>query len=244
MSKKTLVMIITIVTLMVIIGVFVGITANNELDKSYDKYNNAVRASTSEQFVNAINNKQNVIASGILSATEPVRDEYLDGEYISITRRHEAYVMDTRMVTKTVNGKNQMVSEIYYHWKFQSQDSMATPALDFMGYVFDIQDFDLRCDREATQNMDGNERYLYSAVSNNISGTIFVDFENVMNVKFYEGQNIEETIQAQRNPFWLIIFIIVWGLITVVSVVVLIINDRNTNQMKPDTDEDDDDNDF
>lgn len=240
MSRRTLFMVIIIFVIMTVLGVAVGFVANQELEKAYNKYNDAINAVTPEQFVNAINNNQNVIASGIISATEPVTDEYLEGEYISISRRHEAYVMDTRVVTKRVNGKNQTTSELYYHWKFQGQDTMTTLALNFMGYTFDTNDFDFRCDRESVQKLDGNERYWYNAVSNNISGTIFVDFEQGMNVKFYEGKTIDETIEAQRNPIWIIVFAIVWGLITVGSIVVLIINDRSINQTETETVEDDD----
>lgn len=228
MSKKIIALALIIFIVMTGIGVLVGVVARDQLYKKYNTYNEAIQASTPEQFEMAIKNKKNVIANAAMTTNEPVKDERLDGEYIYISRRHEAYTMDTRVVSTMVNGKSQSRTEVYYRWKYRGMDDFMAPTVSFLGYNFNTSDIEIPNAAENDWIYEGNDRYLYRTIDKNVSGTMFVEFnDDEMSVKFYSGQSIVETIEQQKNPAWIIALAIIWGLLTIGGPVLIIVFHRN-----------------
>lgn len=228
MSKKIIALALIIFTVMTGIGVVAGIVAKDQLYKNYDKYNDAVKAATPEQFQLAIKNKKNVIANNVIVATEPITDDRLDGEYIYISRRHEAYTIDTRIKNNMVNGKPQATTEIYYRWKYRGEDDFTAFTVSFMGYDFNTSDIELTNYSETDWIREGNDRYRYKTIANNVSGTMFVEFhDDEMSIKFYSDKSIDETIEQQKNPVWIIVFAIIWGILTIGAPVLIIYLNRD-----------------
>lgn len=227
MSKKIIALALIIFVVMTGIGVLAGVVAKDQLYKQYDKYNDAVKAVTPEQFQMAIKNKKNVIAYNTITAIEPVTDERLDGDYIYISRRHEEYTVDIRPKTNMVNGKPQTTTELYYRWKYKSQDDFMAPIVSFYGREFNTSDIELTNYSTTDWIREGNDKYLYKTISNDISGTMFVEFrDDEMSLKFYAETSINETVEQQKNPVWIVVFAIVWGLLTIGGPVLIVVLNR------------------
>ena len=196
------------------LGFWFGTLINEGIDKKYEDYTSAIRATTPEEFRSAIENKQNVIATDKLVANETVTHDELDGEYAYISVSHRQKIMKTRIVTQVVNGKSQSRTEIYYEWQWFGTKTYHGDSFSFMGYEFSYDEVDLPERHIKDVDYNGFEQDTYYVVDNNVEGTMFVTFKNdSVKTTFYTDSSIEEAIEESHSKVGLVVFIVLWSLI-------------------------------
>lgn len=214
MAVKIACLIMAVVLVLGGLGFWFGTLINDAINDKQDVYANAIQAETEEEFVKAIQNKQNVIASDKLVANELVTHENLDGEYALIRISHYQKVTKTRIVTYTEGGKTKTRSEVYYDWNFMGSDMIHGDSFSFMGYTFTYEEVDLPDRHMKEYDMNGFEQDTYYVVDNNTAGTMMVSFDDngEMKTEFHENMSVEEAISSSDNNVGLIVFIIFWSI--------------------------------
>ena len=217
MAVKIACLVMVVVLVMGGLGFLFGTLINNAIDNKHDAYSNAIQAKTSEEFVEAINNKQNVIASDVFVANELVTHDDLDGEYAFIRVNHYQKVLKTRVVTYSEGGKMKTRTETYYDWNFMSSKTYHGDSFEFMGYSFNYDQVELPERHLKEYEYDGFSQDVFYVVDSNVAGTMFVEFNDngEIETKFYDAATIDEVINNSNNKIGLIIFAVIWGLITI-----------------------------
>ena len=211
MAVKVVCSVLVVVLILGGLGFLFGTLINNAIENKHDVYSNAIQAESEDEFANAINNKQNVIAFGNMVADELVTCDGVEGEYAYIRMSHYQKVVKTRVVTYTENGKSKSRVETYYDWNFMGSKSYHGDTFEFLGYTFDYNTIDLPDRKLEDYDYNGFEQNTYFVIENNVSGTMFVEFENdQMTTKFYENQTIDDVVNASDNKAALIVFIVLW----------------------------------
>ena len=217
MAVKIACLIMIVVLAMGGLGFFFGTLINNANNDKRDAYANAIQAKTSEEFAEAIQNKENVIASDKLVAHELVTHDGLDGEYAFIRVSHYQKVTKTRMVTYSEGGKMKTRTETYYDWNFMGSDNYHGETFEFMGYAFNYNDVDLPERHLEDYEYNGFTQDSFYVIDNNVAGTMFVEFDDNgnMTTKFYDAATVDEVIANSNNKVGLIVFIALWSLGTI-----------------------------
>ena len=209
---------------MLLIGIVIHGSINDELMLEYQKYNTALQIENdSDLFAYGMKtNIGNAFVYGDLKAVDTVTYSEIEGEYLYVERVKEKYTKHTRTVTKTktVNGKTQTYTETeeYWTWDRVGSESKKCKEISFCGVVFDSSKIDLpSAEYIDTVKETSHIRYKYYGTDTEFTGTIFTKLkDNTIsdNTNFYNNNTIEETMKIFKSNWQLILFWIVWILFT------------------------------
>ena len=223
-TKREVLVSIIIIAIMLLIGIVIHGSINDELMLEYQKYNTALQIENdSDLFAYGMKtNIGNAFVYGDLKAVDTVTYSEIEGEYLYVERVKEKYTKHTRTVTKTktVNGKTQTYTETeeYWTWDRVGSESKKCKEISFCGVVFDSSKIDLpSAEYIDTVKETSHIRYKYYGTDTEFTGTIFTKLkDNTIsdNTNFYNNNTIEETMKIFKSNWQLILFWIVWILFT------------------------------
>lgn len=227
-TKREIIASISIIAIMILIGVLIsGKISEHYIDKN-EIYNKAVKIeNNSELFQYGMNiNIGNAFVHGDLESVDTVSYPEIDGEYIYIEKVEEHYNMHTRRVahTRTVNGKSQTyyTTEIYYSWDYAGSEDQQAKEISFCDIVFPINKIDLPSEEHIDTIKESSRiRYKYYGIGTKYTGTIFTDLRDKTisdNTSFYNNMTIQETVDHLESEVGIIIFWIVWIILTCICV--------------------------
>ena len=135
--------------------------------------------------------------------------------------------MHTRTVTYTTgSGKTRQIhtrTKTYWTWDRVDSEDIKCNEVSFCGVVFDSSKIELPDDDYIdTIKTSSHIRYKYYGIGTKYTGTIYtVLTDNTIsnNTPFYNGLNIDETINHLESSVELVIFWIVW-IIVIIAVVI------------------------
>lgn len=221
-TKREILASISILAIMLLLGVLISSKiSEHQMDKN-EIYNKAVKIQSQELFQYGMDtNVGNAFVFGELKAVDTVTYPEIGGEYMSVEKVKERYTRHTRTVTKTrtVNGKSQTYTETEVYWTWDAIDkwSQHCNKVTFLGIEFDYgQIYKPNEQHVYTQKESSNIRYVYYGSSTEYTGTIFTSLKDntVNNTLFYNGRNIDETVDYLESGVGLIIFWIFWITLT------------------------------
>ncbi|MBQ4523539.1 MAG: hypothetical protein IJA10_11400 [Lachnospiraceae bacterium] len=214
---------ISIIAVMILIGVLIsGKISEHQMDRN-EIYNKAVKIESTDLFQYGMDtNVGNAFVYGDLKAVDTVTYPEIEGEYMYVKKIKEKYTMHTRTVTKyrTVNGKRQSytTTETYWTWDRVGSEDKKCNEVTFCGITFNVSKFDIPSSHHIdTIKESSHIRYKYYGVGAEFTGTIFTDLRDKTisdNTNFYNGMNIEETVEYLESGGGEIIFWIFWILLT------------------------------
>lgn len=213
---------ITIIAVMMILGfVFAGKIEEHQMDKNAEYYKSA-KITETEMFRYGMNTSiGNAFVYGELEAIDTVTYPEIGGEYMSVEKVKERYTRHTRTVTKTrtVNGKSQTYTEteVYWTWDVVDRWSEHCNKVTFLGIEFDYGQIYKPSEHHIdTQKESSHIRYVYYGSDTEYTGTIFTSLKDktINNTEFYNGKNIEETVENLESGGVVIIFWILWIVLT------------------------------
>lgn len=147
LTLRELVFSVLIVGVMVLIGFFVSGFIEEKVNDSNLRYNQAVALLTNDQFKHALDTDVGyVFANGRLVADSPVKNEHLEGEYLSVYVEHQQYRKHTRRVAYTVTDSKgrshtKYRTETYWSWDTMSRSSSHSPTVTYCGVKFPYNKF-------------------------------------------------------------------------------------------------------
>ena len=193
------------------------------MDKN-EIYNKAVKIESQEMFQYGMDtNVGNAFVYGDLKAVDTVTYPEIGGEYMYVEKVKERYTRHTRKVRHS-NGKTTWyTTETYWTWDRVDSENIKCNEVSFWGVVFDSSKIELPDDDYIdTIKTSSHIRYKYYGIGTEYTGTIYtVLTDNTIsnNTPFYNGLNIDETIDHLESSVELVIFWIVW-IIVIIAVVI------------------------
>lgn len=211
---------ISIIAVMVLIGVLISSKISEaQMDKN-EIYNKAVKIESTDLFQYGMDtNVGNAFVYGDLKAVDTVTYPEINGEYMYVEKVKEKYTKHTRTVTyKDSNGKTKKRKETYWTWDRVGSEDKKCNEVTFCKITFDVNKFNLPSSHLIDTIKESYYiRYKYYGVGTEFTGTIFTDLRDKTisnNTNFYNGINIEETIEKLQSGGGEIIFWIFWILLT------------------------------
>ena len=213
---------ISILAVMILIGVLISSKISEAQMDRNEIYNKAVKIESTDLFQYGMDtNVGNAFVYGDLKAVDTVTYPEIDGEYMYVEKVKEKYTKHTRTVTKTrtVNGKSQTytTTETYWTWDRVSSEDKKCNEVTFCGITFNVNKFNIPSSNHIdTIKESSHIRYKYYGVGTEFTGTIFTDLRDKTitdNTNFYNGMNVEETVERLEAGGGEIIFWIFWTLL-------------------------------
>ena len=226
-TKREVIFSIVIVCVMLILGVIIAGKIDDSLMNEYQKYNTALQIdNNTELFQYGMRtNIGNAFVYGDLNAIGSVTfPELPNGQYASTTRVQERYTRHTRTVTKKdSNGKEHKEQEVYWTWDKIGEDSKHVDEITFLGVTFPWGTIQYPSESYLdTQSCGYHLRYVFYGSNLSYTGTIFTTLSNetISNkTDFYNNMTIEKTVDRLESRFPVILFWVVWVILTVGLVV-------------------------
>ena len=196
---------ISIVAIMLFVGVLIFGRMSEWQSEQNEIYNKAVKIESKDLFQYGMNtNVGNAFVYGVLKAVDTVTYPEIQGQYMYLQKVKEKYTMHTRTVTKTriVNGKSQTytTTETYWTWDRVGSEELWCEEIMFCGILFGSNKINFPPESHiGTIRESANIRYKYYGVGTEHTGTIFTELKNKTisdNSDFYNGKNIEETMEV------------------------------------------------
>lgn len=227
-TKREILVSIIIIAIMLLLGIIIHGNINDKLMLEYQKYNTALQIENdADLFTYGMRtNVGNAFVYGDLKAVDTVTYPEIGGEYSYVEKVKERYTRHTRTVTRTrtVNGKTQTYTEteVYYTWDRVDSWSKHCDKISFLDVEFDYGTISFpSSDYITTQMESGTVRYKYYGAGVKYTGTLYavLNDNTISETSFYNNNNIEETIESLKSGWQLVVFWILWILLTAGCVV-------------------------
>lgn len=214
-TKREVLVSVIIISIMLLIGIVIYENINNRLMLEYQKYNTALHIENdSDLFVYGMKtNVGNAFVYGDLKAIDTVTYPEIGGEYSYIKKVKERYTQHTG--TRVVNGKTQT----YTYWTWDKIDSWSkhSKKISFLDIKFNYGTIDFPSPNYITTQKESSViRYQYYGTDIKYTGTLYAILNNntINKTSFRANSNIEETIDSLESGWQLVLFWVLWILLT------------------------------
>ena len=210
---------VAIVAIMMVVGVPISEGIVDAQMEKNEKYYKAIQVESTDLFQHGMNtNVGNAFVYGDLIAVDTVTYPEIDGEYMYVEKVKERYTRHTRRRTYTdSNGKKHTKTETYWTWDVVDRESLKSTEVTFLGISFSSDKFNIPDTWYIeTIKESSHVRYKYYGVETKHTGTIFTNLKDgtINDTHFYNGKNIEETIEYVESTGGEIFFWIFWIVLT------------------------------
>lgn len=222
-TKREVIFSIVILAVMLTFGLMIHGSIDNAMMAKHQEYNMALRIdNNADMFTYGMStNVGNAYVYGVMDTVDPVSFEEIEGEYSSITKVKERYTKHTRTVTKTrvVNGKTQTytTTETYWTWDRVGSWSDHATKITFLGVEFDYGIFSMPSEQYLDTIKESSKiRYKYYGAPTTAEGTLYADLRDntINNTRMYYYTSIEEAHALMTSKADLVIFWIVWVILS------------------------------
>jgi hypothetical protein len=206
---------------MLTIGIVIAGSINDAVMDEYQIYNTALHIDNDKNLFEygMRTDIGNAFVYGDLEAIDTVTYPEIGGSYMYVLKIKERYTKHTRTYTTTDSkGKTQVHTETYWTWDEVGRESVKCQEVSFCDVVFDSDKINtpgtyyLETIKESSKI-----RYKYYVTDVKHTGTIFTSLQNDTisdGTNFYNNKTINETIEYLESGCELIIFWIVWVVLT------------------------------
>lgn len=211
---------ISIIAILLLIGVLISSKISDFQIERNEKYNKSVKIQDTELFRYGMDtNIGNAFVYGELKAVDTVSYPDINGKYMYVRKEKEEYTEHEEIVTHTdEKGNTYTTVETYWSWDYAGEESKFCKQISFCGITFASKKFSLPCEEYIdTIKESSHIRYVYYGIKEKYSGTIFTVLkDNTISDKseFYNGKNIEQTVDYLETDSIIVLFWIIWILIT------------------------------
>lgn len=212
---------VIIAILMLALGFFIGERIESSLDEKNQEYEQAAKIDGDKELFEygMRTDIGRAFVSGTLKAVDPVKLSDIDGEWLFVRKTREEYTQHTRVVMRG-SGKNRHAEiEIYYTWDDVDHTDYHCEKISFLDNEFDYGVIDHPGTRHLTTKNESSEvRYVYEVCDAEHEGTLYAKLGNntVSETTFLKGKNLNEAVEAMyhRSIIWLVVFWIIWIILT------------------------------
>ncbi len=230
-TRRELLLSIIIVLVMVGLGFLISAKVHDSVSVSNEKYFNALKIDKDDTMFNyALNTEVGyILSSGTVAAVESVSDPLIDGEYFSIRKVEEHYVMKTRTVTYTDSeGNTKTRTETYWEWDEVKRTYDHIKEFTYLGHTF--KHGHIRLDnysylKTVKKGMLSDVRYKFYTMPTEFDIALFSQAKEGTitpgQSAVYYNQSIESVIDMKEGEatMFVVFFWIIWVILTIAAVV-------------------------
>lgn len=223
-TKREVIASVAIVAFMLMIGFAISEKIRQSLLEDYQIYDTAAQIDDKELFEYGMEtNVGYAFGYGELKTLDPVSYPEVSGKYSYIKKEEQQYRKHYRYVKKEYrdsNGKKRTRREKEYYWTWDTMrtDSKTATRISFLDVEFAYEKIPFPSSHQIEIVKTGyHKRNVYYGTDTDFQGTIFTSLkENTINdTKFYKNQTISETIESLESGAEIVIFWILWILLTI-----------------------------
>lgn len=227
-TKREVIASVVIVAFMLIIGFAISENIRQSLLEEYQVYDTAAQIDDKELFEYGMEtNIGHAFVYGELKTLDPVSYPEVSGEYSYIKKEQQEYRMHSRTVTKTYTdskGKTHTKTETEYYWTWDTMrtESKKATRISFLDIEFAYEKIPFPYSHQIDiVNTGYHKRNVYYGTGTEFQGTIFTSLKQntINNTKFYKSQTILETIENLETGAEIVMFWILWILLTLAFVI-------------------------
>ena len=227
-TKREIIASVVIIGLMLSIGFMISESMQQSLLEQYQVYDTAVQIDSEELFRYGMKTDiGHAFVYGDLKTVDPVTFSEIDGQYSYIKKEEQEYRRHSRTVTRTYtdsNGNTKTKTEIEYYWTWDTMrtETKTSTKISFLNVEFEYSKLPFPSSNYITTLDTGyHKRNVYYGTGIQFKGTIFSTLKgNTINqTSFYEEKTISETIEDLESGYEIILFWIIWIILTAALVV-------------------------
>lgn len=227
-KRREVIFSVVIIAIMLIIGFAISGRIRQGLLEKYQEYDTAVQIDSEELFRYGIKTDiGKAFVYGDLKALDPVNFPEIEGEYSYIKKEEQEYRRHSRTVTETYrdsNGNTHTRTKIEYYWTWDTMrtEKKTATKIAFLNVEFAYEKIPFPSSHQITTLSTGyHKRNVYYGTETEFQGTIFTTLKEntISETSFYNNQTITETIENLESGYQLVIFWIIWILVTALIVV-------------------------
>ena len=211
---------------------FLGLNISSEIEENQEmkkeQYENAARIETTKQFAKAIKDGIGyAFVYGELAAVNPITYPELEGEYLEIKKAKERYVKHVEtIVDKGTDGSiTGCHTETTHRWETENVERKKCENVTLLGVTIQTSKIKLPQKNYITAIEESRDlRYCYYGTESKLKGTLYTKLVNnsLEEAQFYENKDIGQTVEYLENGAWIIIFWILWMLLTMAIIYMVI----------------------
>lgn len=227
-KKREVIFSIIIIAIMTIIGFSISEVIQRDLLEKYFIYDSAVKIDSEELFRYGMKTSiGNTFVHGELKALDSVTFPEIEGEYSYVKKEEQEYRKHYRTVTKTYTdskGKTHTKTEMeeYWTWDTMRTEKKTSTRISFLNVEFEYEKIPFPASHHVqTINTGYHKRNVYYGTDTVFQGTIFTVLkeDTINETSFYQNKTIEETIESLESGHQILIFWILWIILTCLLVV-------------------------
>ena len=218
-TKREILASISIIAVMILIGILISTKISEyQMDKN-EKYNKAVKIESQEMFQYGMDtNVGNAFVYGDLKAVDTVTYPEISGKYMYVEKVKERYTMHTRQVAHSNGKTTYYTTETYWTWDRVGSEDVMCDEISFCGVTFPSNKIKIPSADYIDTIKESNEvRYKYYGTTTEYKGTIFANLKDHTisdSTEFYNNSTIDETVSYLESDFPMVIFGILWIVLT------------------------------
>lgn len=219
-TKREILFSIVIVLIMLTIGVCISGNINDAIMEKHQEYNTALQIDSDKELFEygMRTNVGNAFIYGDLKAIDTVSYEEVPGEYSYIKKVKEKYTMHTRTVTHTrSDGSTYTTTETYWTWDYAGSWDKHATRITFLDVEFDYGKINFPSTSHiGTIKESSHIRYVYYGSPAECIGTLYTQLgdNTISDSSFYNNMTINETIERLESGSEIVVFWIVWIVLT------------------------------
>lgn len=197
-----------------------------QIDKDPSQFSWALRTDVGDAFI-----------EGHLKTIDPVSHDLLEGKWMKLSVAHQKYQMHTRTVTYTTTDSNgrartKTKTEAYWSWDTYETESFSASQAEFLGEKIYLDDLDI-CGASRDEKIvktGHHKRVVFHMLPFEYDGTMFTTIQNKTISKgtpFWVGRDIETAYKCCIASYSVLMFWIIWILITCGAVVGFFVLDND-----------------
>lgn len=243
-TKREILVSVIIVLLMVGLGYFISTAIHNNVTVGNEKYFKALQVDDNPELFNYAIETQvgGVLSYGVFKANESVTDSLIEGEYFSMIKNEEHYVMKTRVVTYVdSDGNSKTRTETYWEWDVVKRELFITKTFEYLGRDFNFSTVEFnnhRYNDTVKKKAFSDVRWVYYTIPKEFNATLYSQAESktIKKNEIYPNQTIEALIAKVEKgaDSAVIVFWIVWAVLIVIIVGIFVALDNKfiNNKMR------------
>lgn len=227
-KKREVIFSVVIIAVMLIIGFTVSGKIRQGLLEEYQEYDTAVQIDSEELFRYGMRTDiGHAFVYGNLKTLDPVTFSEIEGEYSYIKKEEQEYRRHSRTVTETYrdskgNTHTKTKTEYYWTWDTMNTEKKTATRISFLNVEFVYEKIPFPSSHQITTlNTGYHKRNVYYGTETEFQGTIFTNLneDTISETSFYQNQTITETIECLESGYQLMMFWIIWIILTALIVV-------------------------
>jgi len=222
-TKREIIASVVIIGLMLSIGFIISESIQQSLLEQYQVYDTAVQIDSEDLFRYGMETDiGHAFVYGDLKTVDPVTFPEIDGQYSYIKKEEQEYTRHSRTVTTTyedANGNTKTKTEIEYYWTWDTMrtERKSSTKISFLNVEFDYSKIPFPSSNYITTlNTGYHKRNVYYGTGTQFKGTIFsiLKSNTINETSFFENKTISETIEDLETGYEIILFWIIWIMLT------------------------------